>query len=280
MREHLLPDFVNKVCEGEQFEIFVDEVVSLLPKSVRKHLVFDSLRHLAGEKLTRKVLDDNCWRLAGNLDTLKRDKPAGVWSYQADPEWVPAQIMSTCRRRGGRGNRQLGWYFAFQILAGRSCSLRIQQFWSQKFCSYIAADLGFRMFPPSERSGRPAERLYRNPTEFVTLRLALLIEPELSREVPGFKKTDITGQLKDWNIDQLKCRDRVQPGYTCPRGYSPAIKCFQCAAGYSSCRAGTHRADYTLEYCPECSTDNAPFDADISDSMCVNCYDARAIQRS
>ena len=278
MREHLVPDYLNKVCEGEKFRIFVDDVAGMLPKSVNKDRVHDSLRHLAGEKLTKKVLDISCWRLAGNISNLKGKEPVGPWTCQPKEEWVPAQIMAACRRRGGKG--KLGWYYTFQILAGRSCTMRIQQFWSQRFCGYMARHLGFQMYPPSDRSTRPAERLYRHATEFVTLRLALYIEPKLSRTEPGFKATDVTPQLLEWNREQLKYRDRVQKGYTCPRGYSAAVKCFQCAAGYSTCRAGTHRADYQVEYCTFCMTDNAPYDPDISTEMCINCYDARAIRRS
>ncbi len=278
MKEHLKFDFRGKAVEGERFDILVDDVADKMPKSIPRSILYESLRHLAGEKLTVELMDETCWRLAGNIPRLLAKRAVTPWNAQPVEEWVPVQVKALRRRRGGKG--QPGWQISFQVLAGMSCPMVIQKFWSQRFCGYMAKPLGFRRKLPSEKSGKLPEFLYRHPTEFMTLRLSVLIEPKLSKTEPDFEKTDVPQSLLDWNREQLKHRDRVQHGYTCPWKFTRVVKCFQCAAGYLSCRAGTHRLDFTQDYCSYCGNDNMAFDADLSEEMCVNCYETRAMKRS
>jgi len=265
------------VKEGEDFEIFVEEVLRWLPKSVSKDCLFESLRHLAGEKLTRELLDETCWRIAGNLDRLKGRMAVFPWSHQPEEEWVPVQILSARRRRGGRGKP--GWQFTFHILAGLSCTLKIQKFWSTRFCNFLARDMGFNTRYPSDRSSRVPEYMYLHPTEFINMRLLVLIDPKQSKTEPVFAQTGITPQLLEWNREQMRYRDRIRPGYVCPRNYPVNVKCYRCPAGYKSCRAGTHKEDYLIDHCEYCGFDDAAYDPDVSTEMCLNCYNHRALKR-
>lgn len=45
------------------------------------------------------------------------------------------------------------------------------------------------------------------------------------------------------------------------------------------CRAGTHREEYKFDYCLGCARATAPNDAELSDEMCVDCYNRRATKR-
>ena len=94
LRQHLKSDFQDKVAEGERFDIFVDDVAEKLPKSIARDILYESLRHLAGEKLTKELLDETCWRLAGNIPRLTRHRPVTPWNNQHVEEWVPVQVKA------------------------------------------------------------------------------------------------------------------------------------------------------------------------------------------
>lgn len=262
--------------EGSDFEDFVREVCKILPKRIPFDPVFVSLRHLAGEVLTPAVLRDNFWRLAGNLDRLL-GKPVPPWTRQGFKEWVPVQIESAKRRRGGRGD--LGWLFTFRIAAGTSCPLTIQKFWSDKFCRYLAPDLGFSTRRISDRSKVVPQARYQHPTELVTLRLHVLVDPELCGREPGFDKVRVQSADREWNREQLCFRDRLDAEHACPKDMPRSVACFRCPIGYKACRAAVHREDYTFGFCPDCNRDDVPFDPELSTERCIECMDTRAMTR-
>lgn len=277
MRESLMTDYVDKSLESGAFESFVDDVASCLLKKTPRECVFKSLAHLAGEKLTKEVLDDTCWRLAGNLQRLKT-RAVVPWHKQRHKEWVPVQFVNAAKKRGGR--KKTGWMFTFQVLAGTPCPLTIQQFWTDRFCGRMSHSLGFQWMP-SHKSGQQPRGVYQHPTEYVTLRMAVHIEPELCTGAgPDFKKIELPDSLHRWNREQLKYRDRLEEGYECPNKYPDSLPCYRCPIGYVECRAGTHRSTFTYRYCPDCKGDDAAFDPDSSDVKCLSCFEREVMRRT
>ncbi len=262
--------------------MFTRDLAKEFPASIAYNVLLDSVRHLAGEKLTFALLDETCWRLAGNLVTLKRNMPAYPWTRQPIKEWVPAQIIRARRRKSGIGKP--GWAFQYKIMAGTSTGLLTEKFWSDKFCRFMSSSFGFAKRRPSDRSATIPRYQFQHPTEFVTLRAALLIDPKLCGAEPGFEKIKFTPSLLEFNREQLRYRDRLPmerdtTDYSCPRRISYEKPCYLCPYGFVDCRVGTHRLTYTFEYCTFCSRDKQPFDADVSTEMCVVCYERRAIKR-
>ena len=135
LRTRLAAIFKDRVVRGEDFDDLVDLAMKYLPKvkvkpdedrkaktELYRGTVAESLRYLAGFKLTMKRLDDACWRLAGNVDRLGRFRAALPWHTQPWAEWVPAQIIHVTFQKGGRRGVELGHELTFQIMAGASCA--------------------------------------------------------------------------------------------------------------------------------------------------------------
>ena len=271
-----LKGYEGRTLEGVAFNKFIDEVQLLLPGKIPVASVYHSLRHLAGVKLTAALLRDNFWRLAGNLKRLKvRSVPP--WTSQTYMEWVPAQIERARRYRTSRG--RVGWLLSFRIMAGRACSLLVTRFWSDKFCRYVAKEMGFMLWQPSDKSDRLPHGIYKHATELVTLRLHLLIDPELCTREPGFEKVKVQVSDRKWNQEQLKFRDRLDAEHACPHDQPKKLACYQCPFGYLHCRAAVHRLNYTYGYCASCGTDDVPFDPEQSTEICLGCVDREAFKR-
>lgn len=276
-RTALAKTYLDETPKGDTFDIFVGDLAELLPKTINRDIVYQSVEDLAGTKLTNDVLRQVCWRLAGNLQKLSKGIAVPTWTRQPFPEWVPAQIVSAKRRLMGKN---IGYLYTLQILAGLSAGLKTQKFWSDKQVRFMAGDFGFARRRPGERSRMLPRNQFQHPLEFVTLRLTILIDPKLSTpNEPGFEKTKIGGASLDWNREQLKYRDRFDPEYACPHGFSPAVPCFRCPHGTVTCRAAVHPTDYEFDYCEACGRDRAPFDFTVNNEVCVECYDRRVISR-
>lgn len=271
----LSKDFLNRRCEGEEFAALAAKFHDVLPRAVKYQAVFLSLQHLNGERLTKEVLSDTAWWLAGNVKRLtkRHDKGIRPWHGQTVPEWVPVQIIDARFATGPR--RALGHLFDFRILAGTPCPKVIQKFWSLRFCHYISRFVGFSRYGTNERTGEVPYNLYRSPRELVTLRLQVLIEPELAQDEPDFKQTETSPSLLNWNKQQMRYRARRVEKHACPQGVSENLKCFQCPFGYGTCRAGTHRRDYKLATCTKCREEHALFDEHISKERCVDCLEKK-----
>jgi hypothetical protein len=119
---------------------------------------------------------------------------------------------------------------------------------------------------------------YSHPAQFVGLRLWVLIDPELSRREPVFSKVAWPTSVSAWNKEQIKARFRIDPGYECPKGYPAVFECHKCPHGFKTCRAGTHREEWTEGPCPECGKEDAYFDPEISDDICIDCYVTKAFK--
>jgi len=277
-RATLAKTYLDQTPRGDTFDIFVNDLYELLPKTINYDTVYASVEDLAGTKLTSDVLRQVCWRLAGNLGRMAEQTPVPTWTRQPFPEWVPAQIASAKRRLSGKGD--LGYVYTIQVLAGLSAGLKTTKFWTDKQVRYMAGDFGFARRRPSERSTQLPRNQFQSPMELVTLRLTLLIDPKLCTPAePGFEKTKISSANLDWNREQMKYRDRYDPGYQCPQGVTHQVPCCRCPFGISTCRAAVHPTDYEFDYCEQCGRDRAPYDTSVSKEMCVECYERKILQR-
>jgi len=284
--EKELSHYVGTTPVGPQFEQFVTDVRDLLPGKMPDKRpqdydkVFDSLRHMAGQPITKEDLRDNLWRLAGNLKRIDGHLAVPPWTCQPQAEWVPANITAIRRRRNNSG--VLGYLFYFRILAGPACPMIVSRFWTSRFCYFLAEYMGFlREYSSVNRNADIPRRLFHHPSEFVTLRLELLLESRLStgRE-PGFERVQVPPALLKFNLEQLKYRDRIDgKPYICPEGYPEDFLCCTCEVGYKKCRAGCHAEDYIVGSCPSCHNDHAWFDPELLSAVCVICYEKQQIER-
>lgn len=259
----------------------VDAFCVHLPTSVVRDTVFDSVQDLAGEKLSTLKLWSTAYRLAANLPRLRRNTPVPTWTVQRDIEWVPAQIVSAKRGRTNSRFRKPGHRFKFQILAGTACPNTATTFWTDSFVWAMVRDVvGFSKRTRLPKSGAPLLRSFQNPRELVGMRLMVLLHPDHSDSVqPGFEKIDISPALLKYNHELMDKRDRIKPGYNCPKRFGPEVACHRCYAGYTTCPAGTHPTDYTFDYCFECGHGNAAFDKTLSKDCCLACFEKHQMER-
>lgn len=254
----------RRVLEKERFfeavKIFQD---NLGIAGLRQEIVEESLTPLLGTAPTPETWKETAHRLAGNAVRLRNHRVVLPWNLQRFDEWVPAQIMRMRYERGGRG--KMGVTFTFKILAGTPCPKLIFQFWSLKKCRYLSTRFGFERW----RGREPPKHFYESPKQFVTLRALLLIDSGLSEREPYATEIEFPPSLEDWNKRQIHRRTRLD--FKCPQDYPRTLKCHDCPIGYQNCPAGTHPQDYSIEPCPRCGEQEAFFDADLPDTMCLDC---------
>lgn len=235
-----------------------------IPK-LHRDTVVDSVRHLAGKPFTQAVLEDTCWRLAGNVPRLRERKAVTPWHVQRMPEWVPAQVVSCKTARGSKD--RVGGYFGFRILGGTPCPSIAFKWWSFKFCRFVATDFGFSKPSRSRILSAP----YVAPEQFVSLRLNLLIDPELCGEEPGFHQIEFSSEHRAWNSKVIKCRFRTDPDFECKMEETPDdLPCHKCPLGFKSCFAGAHREDWVEQHCAGCDQ-KTWFDPETSKDRCIDC---------
>lgn len=285
MRTRVLDSYRDLILVGDDFNKLVDLLWSHMPSKVVREVVYESVRYLAGTKLTYKIVDDLCWRLAGNLERLGQRRAVPTWKRQQYYEWVPAQITKVKLRRGGRQGAQLGHDVTFKILAGTSCALEVKQWWSFKKSRYLARvrdekGHGFSFSKPPRDSDQISLHLFLNARQFVALRCLLLIDPTLcDDDGPGFKELAFSATFSAWNLQQHKQRARVEPQYTCPFEFGQQHHCFNCPVGLDQCPAAVHNKTYRFKPCKQCQNEEAFFDPEERVSkVCVDCTDHNVIK--
>lgn len=265
LREALTYEFLDKIPKKETFTRFLELVQEILPGTVHLQTLEDSLRHVAGTTMTAEAIDSVAWRLAGNHKRLLDRKAVPPWHVQKFLEWVPVLIINCRKSRNGRG--ALGATFGFRILAGTSCGLIAYKWWSQKFCRFVAKDLGF-----TRARGRRASRFpFTAVEQLVNLRMLIRINPDLCNKEPAFDKVSRAVSMKAWNTETVKCRFRAQPSFECLMEKGPDFPCQTCPIGFLRCRAATHRHDWVAKRCEHCKKDDAMFDPEIHGDMCIDC---------
>jgi hypothetical protein len=269
--------FEGAVVKAGKYEALVRVVRSFLPQAVKYDVLFESLRHLAGIKLKRSVLDATMWRIAGNLHTLRAGKPVSPWVAQGASEWVPAQITKVQLRRQRYDSGELGHEFVFQILAGSSCPLVVRQWWSLRRTHYVAryrdSDKNGFMFPTRRnRATRP--KLFADARQLVSLRCLLLIEEEYCEpKEPGFRQISFSSSIAQWNSKMNLRRARLTAEYGCPFNYSPLSPCYTCFRGLNQCPLATHALTYEYRPCPRCKEAEAAFDPAENWTVCLACHE-------
>lgn len=258
--DHVLAGYVGTKPTGEDFDQYVGDVRSLLPKSVPYRALRQSLQHLAGVEITDQLAEQTYWRIAGNLHKLRNRKPVLPWDRQVGDEWVPAQIISSTPGTNRFG--KTGAHIKLRALAGSPCTMVLATFWSRKFSSYLAR----KIFGFSKYDGPTP---FRDQLEFTNLRCSVLVESELSLSTPRFRKVKATASALTWNKTLLAKRARLPSSkFVCPKGYKHF--CHQCPIGYSQCPAGCHKLDYVPKYCSGCGKVSF-FNMEGKCNLCVNC---------
>ncbi len=264
----LTGDFLGKTVSGESFDKFVRVVQYGLPGELDLETLADSVRNVIGQPLTEPFLKDTAWRLAGNLPRLRRRRPVPPWTTQLLREWVPIQIMDMERKRNKQ--EQFGGLFTFQVLAGTPSSLKIQRWWSLRYCRYLSRLFKFSR-GVSDKSATVPKFPFGVVEQLVTLRFYGLIDPALC-EVgePMFDKVKMPAAVGAWNLEQLRHRFRIDAKHPCPEGHPTSFPCHNCPLSFYQCRAATHSRTYVQRPCEACGEQGAYFDP-LDPEACVAC---------
>ena len=235
LADEVLPDFYGCDCSGTTF----NELVRVLRKDLhcKRNVMEDTVRYLAGQRLTETQIRTLCWRLAGNVSRLQHGQAVPPWSSQLESEWIPVHVHSYEQEINQYNN--MGGRFTFQALAGTPCPLQFTAFWSTGLCSLIAQQAGY--------TNRRGKRPYSHLTELVNLYLYVHVDPQYCIQGRvGFRQVACSGMLRTRNRVIIDKRRRLQGHlpWPCPNGYdSPCYKCF---VGYRNCPAATHPTTLTV----------------------------------
>lgn len=248
---------------GEHFEAFVQALFSVFPATIRYDVFFASIMDLVGKRMTRDLIRETAWRLAGNINRLKQGKPAPPFLQQTELEWC---LVTLVRGNIGHGyDGKLGFFYDYRIMSGQATGKRFTLFWSLKYARFVSRSLGFR------RTRQGYLRM-TDGADLVRMRLYLLFDPKLSREDrPGSYHFYVSSACKKYNQKILKQRFRIIP---CPLRYTLSEQaCHNCPQGYDQCNAGCHPATYVTKACPRCDNTEAWFDPLGRNVICVECED-------
>lgn len=287
IREEWKP-LVGKILDAEALMTLRGILAARLSPRITRTRISESLRTLAGQRGTRELLDETCWRVLGNEPRLLDGMPALPWTRQASAEWVPVQIIRVRLARGGKRGEELGYELHFQVLAGSSCPRLIVQWWSRRRAHYFATrkeedggnGWGFSRSRPSRRGTTLSPYPYSDPRQFATLRCYVRIEPELCDEGPNFRSLMFTSNTREWNHEQQKYRARLTKTYECPQGFDRSLACYQCPVGLDRCRAAVHPVTYEYRVCKQCGQERPHDPADRKHKCCVECVEKLVLQEN
>lgn len=221
-----LCEFLGTELTGDWFDNLVDKLVEDM--DVDEPTVYDSVRYLAGDVLTRPKAYILAWHLAGNIDRLRDGIAVPQWYVQTEEEWVPVQVLSWQPDKSPRG-KPMNMY-GLRVLAGTPCPVRVTACWPVGFTKMIARQIGF-----SNRRGKVP---FQHPSEFVQLRFRILADPARSKPGQlGFWEVAGGSGMNKWNREIMEMRSRIN--FVCPEGYTHP--CYRCPVGYDICEAAVHR---------------------------------------
>jgi hypothetical protein len=226
-----------------------------------------SLAHCAGVRLTKELLYDTAWRMAGNIPRLRHNKPVPPWHGQSLDEWIALHVVS-CRRI--RQYDSLGAEFGMRVVGGTSAPRLLFKFWSLKYCRIMSRDFGFSRVRPWRDD--PGRYVYEDPEQLVGLRLYGLVDKDESGVEPVITAPAWPPVIRAHNREVIKLRARIDPGYTCPKGLPPHFKCQNCPVGFRCCPAGTHKLNWEARFCRQCKHEQALFDPELNSEVCVDCH--------
>jgi hypothetical protein len=246
---------------GDTLRDMCRDVLAELPDSVSQPAVFDSIRALAGTKITKRMAADLAWRLAGNVEKLKDGIPVLPWTRQLEDELVPVRVEHI---RPYKRKNTPGYIFECRALAGSPCPMSFTQFFSSNSCRAISQTLGF--------SAPWGAYPYTTAVHFVNLLFFAHVEAAKSRETPFFSKVSVSSSMFKENRARIEVRTRARP---CPDQYEHS--CVHCWLGYDQCEFATHPRTYVTRYCDTCRSDGF-FDPNDRGVMCIRCRHSAAQQ--
>lgn len=249
-----LRPYVDATITGDTLRDVCRDILSELPDSVSQPAVFDSVRALAGTKLTKRVAGALAWRLAGNIERLKNGQPVLPWTRQIEDELVPVRVENV---RPYKRKNTFGYLFDCRALAGSPCPMLFTQFFSQNSCRAISQTLGF--------SAPWGAYPYTTAMHFVQLFFFAHVEAAKSRETPYFSTVSVSSSMFRDNRTLIEVRTRARP---CPEQYEHS--CIHCWIGYDQCQYATHPHTYVTRFCASCNSDGF-FDPNDSGLMCNRC---------
>ena len=255
------------VLDHEGLQEVVNLVHDKLPPGIERGCVFDSLRHLAGVRLSSQLLKTEAWRIAGNVRSLRAGTPVPPWRIQRFEEWVPLQVAD-CKVMRTPKRKKLGVLLTFRVLAGRSCTELFDAFWAKRFCKFFSYHVGF---------GAPySDTRYDRMEELVRLRVYGLLKPAGD----GFDGRSllvnqyfVNSALEKYNKGLIKKRARI--GFRCPKNYHHP--CHRCHVGYDQCLAAVHPRTYEIHECDVCGKEKHFDPMWVALGVCVDCQRKRDI---
>lgn len=256
---------LGATMEPEDFAQLARRLHELLPPRIKRQVILDSLVHFAGERVTKPLLAEIGWRLAGNVPRLRRGLAVTPWRRQARDEWVPMQIVEQVPRKNRKGD--LGAIISFRVLAGTSCMMLIEKFWSHRLCKFLSEKLGF-----SQPWGKYP---FKKIAELVGLRLYGLIDAEHSLGAPVFDQVNVPTSVEKHNRKLMRFRQRE--GFTCPKKFQHP--CHMCPIGYDQCRCGVHPRTFVKAKCGVCEKVTWMDPLHLEVETCVRCFVKRQLAR-
>ncbi len=249
-----LRPYIDATLTGNTPRDVSRDIMGVLPASVSEGAVFESIRILAGSKLTKKEAGDLAWRLAGNTDKLIDGIPVLPWTQQIEDERVPVCVVDM---RPMRKKKVPGFLFYCRALAGTPCPMMFTQFVSLSSCRGISTVLGF------SKPWGPYP--FKTPLHFVNLLFFAHIEAERSKQQPSFVKVSASSSMVKENRGKIEIRCRTKP---CPQQFNHP--CAFCWVGYDNCDAAVHPVTYVVRECATCNA-NGWFNPGEASTTCQQC---------
>lgn len=235
--------FVGSVPKGRDFQELVNYFKCLMPASVSRSVLEDSLFSLSGQSISQELLAETAWRLAGNLPRLRQGYAVLPWTHQARREWLPVHLTHAAKEFSSRG-RPLVRYRAV-VLAGSPTACKVDKVWPQRYLPIIARYIGF--------TRTAGAHPFQHYLQLVGLRMRVLFDPEHQSSTPMFEQVDEKqpGNVLAWNEMIMGWRQRRT--WVCPEKFVlPEHPCHLCHIGLDRCKAAVHPQTYVMRECLRC----------------------------
>ena len=252
-----LRPYIGSSLVGQTIQDVCDDLAAVLPQTVSRAALSESLRVMAGTDMTQRTARELAWRLAGNVDKLIAGEPAFPWAGQFSDEVVPVRVE---RMRFEKRQKTKGYVLYCRALAGSPCPMVFPQFFSLRSFRAVCRTLGF--------SAPWGQYPMATPLYFVNLVFFAHLEASRSAETPYFKTISASAGLVTHNKPKIAVRCRVKP---CPLGYKH--ECSKCWMGYNECPAAIHPRTLVQRPCTQCAAVGF-FEPEDEGAICLNCQAA------
>jgi hypothetical protein len=213
-----LQDYYELTLTADDFPRF-SSVICEQFKDITPTVIVDSLRYLIGQRLSKDLIVDVAWRLAGNLPTLQQNMPIHPWLSQRFVEWVPIVVQELKDTATGKVS------IIFKVLAGTPCPYIINFNWSEKAIRFFSRKIGFT----ADRGKRPLGH-YTNITGMV---FAGCLLPSLSATQPAFPFDGVHCMSSMLTNNKKLIDSRCRAKVSCPMNYN--WPCYNCFVGRDKC---------------------------------------------